>query len=311
MRSSSNHPIVVLALALALAVATTLFAPGARGQVSTKHFAFESIECDGVVAQQLSQTAERLLREVSGTLGVIDMPQKRILVRIFGGKEAFQKALGGTAQGEWAAGIAMPRASLILLRIDHRTRFDIGDVFKHEISHVVLGRAVGHRPLPYWFLEGIAVHQAGERLLTAWQRSSDATLGDDLIPFEHLTNGFPRDGRRADLAYAQSTAFLAYLIRTGGWGGIRMTIQRVREGATFRRAFERSFGRTVGDAETAWREELSRSASWIPLLTNTTVLWTLSAVIFLWAWWAVRARNRRRLRAMAEHPEDDDDDEFA
>ena len=291
----------------AQAVAVLLAIAPAGSELHTDYFRFETRGGDDAMARALARDADDVLKEVSATLGIDRRSQPPIHVVVVHGQEAFAQALAGAGgMAEWAAGVAAPRAGRIVLRVDAQTRFEIRDVLRHEMSHVVLGRATGFRPLPLWLVEGVAVHQAGERLRERWEKTLTASLAGDLPWMSSLAASFPEGVSRIDLAYAQSTAFVGYLIQRWGWASIRTLLVTVREGVPFPVAFERTYGSPLTDVELAWRTRVEDEASWIPVLTREPLLWILVTFLFLAAFVQVRRRNRRRL-TVAPSP----DDEFA
>ncbi len=276
----------------------------------TDHFTFLAAPERQALATELAATAEKVLGDVARQLGVADDEQEPILVRVLENDAALERAMPNSKVTDWAAGVAFPRASLVLLKGDNATRFNIHDVFRHEISHIILARAVDHAHMPMWFIEGVAVHQAGERILDRWRQTASATLTDSVPLLVTLEPGFPSDATRVDLAYAQSTSFLTYLIDEKGWSGVRRVISRMRKGLDFHTAFAEVYAGSVPQVEGQWLRALDKSASWIPLLTDVNLLWFLTGILFLVAWLVVRRRNQRRMKAMGEsYP--DADDEFA
>ena len=152
------------------------------------------------------------------------------------------------------------------------------------------------------------MHQAGERLQERWAKASTATLTDSLVPLSEYDESFPRDGTRADLAYAESTAFVGHLLKRYGWRGIRAVISRVRVGTPFNSAFESIYGAEVAEVETHWRNALSTNASWVRIFGDSTFLWGASSILFIFAWWVQRRRTKAPLVAMGL---DEMEDEFA
>ena len=292
--------------ALALVFACTW--ANASELVRTAHFQFTTADGKAAIAHELSAGAEVMLRQVSAALGVEPAGMPRISVDIHHGSESFLAEIGHNKAIEWAAGIAWPAKRKILLRIDAQTRFTIHDIFRHEVSHVMLHRAIGGNHVPRWFHEGIAVHQAGEQILQRWRRTAEASLSDGLIPFAALENGFPANGLRADLAYAQSTAYVGFLLEQHGWGAMRVILRRIHEGMGFGGAIRTVFGKNLRQIELEWRAALDRRASWVPFLTGTGILWVAISTLFLLSW----AINRRRVRARLSTMDDPNwDDEFA
>jgi hypothetical protein len=124
----------------------------------------------------------------------------------------------------------------------------------HEANHVIQGAALG-RPGTSFLNEGLAsavlserFHSFGKTFLYAWTNTQSsrlpplAGLADDA-----KWNGFPQD-----VAYNASGSFLAYLLDTSG-------AERLRQlyyvpSADFGRRFLEIYGRSLDDAERAWKE---------------------------------------------------------
>ena len=297
------HRLILVVLVSAACV------PSARANVvRTEYFTIEPQDGLEAMAKELARRADRIHRTVAAQLGTLDTQAPLIHVKLLRGQDALAQELNGASIAEWAAGVAFPKRGLILLRIDAQTQIDHLDVFQHEVSHIALSRAVRHAHLPHWFVEGVAVHQAGERLVERWSKAANATLTDSLVPLEMYSSSFPRDGTRANLAYAESTAFVAYLLKRLGWRGIRATVQRVATGEPFPTAFAAIYGAPVARIEQRWHSELASSASWLRLFGDSSLMWTLASLLFLVSWWVQRRKNQRRLKLM-DH--DEDEDEFA
>ena len=278
--------------------------------VRTAHFIFITDEPGHVIANELKAHAERDLAAIAATLGIRSEHQAPIEVRILRGSDRFQDAAPGPhPPAEWTAGLALPHRSLILLKVDAQTRFSIHDIFRHEVSHVILHRAAGGNRLPLWFVEGIAVNQAGERLRERWAQTVESMLGDGPMPLAALRDGFPSGTRQIENAYAQSSAFVRFLIRRWGWSLLRYVIKEVRQGNPFDLTLERVTGKTMLQLEDAWLQEMEREASWLPLLTGEPLMWVLISLLFVASFFIHRTRQKAQMEAMDDGPQDDD--EFA
>ncbi|MCS6799359.1 MAG: hypothetical protein NZ898_12685, partial [Myxococcota bacterium] len=94
----------------------------------------------------------------------------------------------------YAIGVAYPRHSLVLVSLTAPRSGRVGEatsVLVHELSHVALHRASGGAPLPRWFVEGVAIHQAGEASLSRTRLLWGATVAGRLLPLEELERRFP------------------------------------------------------------------------------------------------------------------------
>ena len=304
----------VLVSLISLLLLVSGLAGAAPVRVTTKHFSFVVEESRVAMANELAADADSVLREVCGQLGVLPAePTDKsavmapMQVRIVHSEAEFIEAMPNHRNIEWAAGVAFPNYGIIVLRIDQNTRFEIHDVFRHEMSHVVLGRATKQAEVPMWFVEGLAVHQAGEKIRERWQKAADATLTESLPPLSTLTDGFPADGASADFAYAQSTAFMSHLLANGGWSGMRALIAKLAAGQAFDAAVAATWGQPLPQIEADFRETIAKSASWLPIIFGSSVLTAVAGLLFLGLAWRRRSQTRRRLSKMG----DPLDDEFA
>ncbi len=299
---------------LVLAALFVVFAGAALAAptvVRTPRIAF-AVHPDRVaMANELAKDAETVLAEVERQLGAspperpADAPPE-VSVRIVHTEAEFLEAMPNNRTIEWAAGVAFPELGLVVLRINANTRAGIHDVFRHELSHIVLGRTTGHRDLPLWFIEGVAVHQAGERLAERWQRAADATLTESLPLLDTVRDRFPADGTGADFAYAHSTAFVGHLLsRHGSWTGVRTLVAKVRGGLPFEAAFEAAYGHPRAALEAEFREVVARSASWLPVLFGGGLFMAVLVSLVAGALIFRRREARRRIAAMADPIQDE------
>jgi hypothetical protein len=173
---------------------------------------------------------------------------------------------------------------------------DLGELMRHELSHVALADAIGGRHVPRWFNEGLAIRQSGElpwaRLKTLW----DASLSRTLVPLKDLDTSFPSDGYEVNVAYAESADFVSFLMRDADRARFGSLVQRAGAGASFDRALEDAYGTDVRKLEFQWREEVSRRFGIVPMLTGGGVVWVVILGLTAVAW----TKRRRRAKAKLE-----------
>lgn len=283
-----------------------------QSRIRTGHLSYTVQSSRVAIASELAAIGETTLGEVARQLGVGNADNTPdifapITVRIAHTEDEFVEAMPNQQNIEWAAGVAFPAHGIIVLRINAQTRFTVSDVFRHELSHIVLARATRGADLPLWFIEGVAVHQAGEQVRERWQKAADATLTESLPAMVTLAEGFPSDGVTTDFAYAQSTAFVGYLLQKAGWAGIRMVVAHVRDGKSFAAAVEASYGSSVAELEAGFREQVAKSASWLPIILGSGVLTAAAGIVFI----VLGYRKRKRTTARLHSRQDPLDDEFA
>ena len=206
---------------------------------------------------------------------------------------------GGDGHVDWASGIAHTRRAMIILRSDRGGLLDLADTFAHEVSHMALKHGVGHRFLPRWFVEGVAIHQAGEEVVERVRSVSQAALTRSLIPIDDLAFSFPDSGGGVHLAYAESVLFLRWLLAERSDGHVAV-IARVAAGEKFRDVFPEIFGDRPSALWESWRDSIRERASWLSLVTDSGIFWVLATLIFILAYWRRRKQFRARLAQMEE-----------
>jgi len=126
-------------------------------------------------------------------------------------------------------------------------------LLSHEANHVILINCLG-RPGTSFVSEGLATTVQSERysygrtFLYAWTKNNVAQIP----PLAGLVD----DGKWSDfneqVAYKASASFLAYLLETAGASSLRQ-IYYVPS-SDFARRFQEIYGRSLEDAERAWKE---------------------------------------------------------
>lgn len=202
---------------------------------------------------------------------------------------------------EWArqvppstAGFAMGAASVVVLfpsRAPVYPHDTLEDVLHHEISHVLMTRAAGGRPLPRWFHEGVAM--AAER---NWRLEDQVRLFSELtaVPrtdLDAINALFLQSDAARTRAYTLAGAFVRDLLRHHGSSAPGGLLARVAEGASFERAFAEVIGQTLDDAEAAFWHRHRFWTTWAPFLTTQTALWM---IVTLLALYAIHRRRRQR-----------------
>jgi hypothetical protein len=205
----------------------------------------------------------------------------------------------GAPPPAYAAAVAYPALRFVMLALKAPVTWeapDLGELMRHELSHVALAEAVGDRHVPRWFNEGLAIRQSGElpwaRLKTLW----DASLSRTLIPLKDLDTSFPSESYQVNVAYAESADFVSFLMRDTDRARFGSLVQRVGAGASFDRALEDAYGTDVRKLEFQWREEVSHRFGVVPMLTGGGVVWLLIIGLAAAAW----VKRRRRARAKLE-----------
>ena len=156
--------------------------------------------------QPLISEANEAREELSARLGQRVLDRVVVYVARTPGEMA-SLAPEGAPYPKYADGVAYADLGLVLLTLAPdrpSSRHDLGEIFRHELSHLALADALGESRVPRWFNEGFAVFASGEssfpRLRTLWL----ATLGDNLFKLSDMQRSFPADADPASIAYAQA-----------------------------------------------------------------------------------------------------------
>lgn len=243
--------------------------------------------------EELSEQATSVWLELEDDLGV-DVPDA-LEVRVARGPEEMRE-LAPTLRPppNYASGVAYTDLGLIILTLTAPETWEtpnLEDVFAHELSHIALRRAVQGRPLPRWFVEGLAIHQSGERSVARFQTLYNGALSHSLIPLERLSGAFSERSHEVSLAYAQSGDIVEYLRSADDRHPqrFRSLIYELSQGETFEDALLEAYSVTPFALETEWKSAVEEQMSSIPTLVGGSTFWVLASLLVLWAF-----RKRRR-----------------
>ena len=201
------------------------------------------------------ESAHDRLRDLLG----VD-PRRHILVTIYD-PAVFDAEFAGLAAFP-AAGFY---AGSIRVRGDVRLTPELARVLHHEYVHAALDAAAPSLALPAIVNEGLAEWFARRALgLPALapaelQVLAAAARGDAWIPFDALlVQSFARfDPRAAALAYLESQAFVAHLVRRHGERSLLQFWRGLTRSGDLDRALARTFGRDLTQIEAELRSDLS------------------------------------------------------
>jgi hypothetical protein len=251
--------------------------------------------------QPLIAQAEAVKHELSERLGFPALSEVRVVIaRTPGEMETF--APSGAPYPQYAAGVAYSEIGLVLLTltpVHPGSDQDLGEVFRHELSHVALNDALNGRPVPRWFNEGFAIFASGESAFKRMHTLMMSTIGGSLLPLHDLERSFPDDETKALVAYAEAQDVVRFLIRREDVHRFRALISELRDGKSFEQAVLDAYGEELSTLEFEWREDASRRYTiWIFLLSGSLV-WVVALGVFVWAWRRRKRRDRLVLQRWA------------
>jgi hypothetical protein len=247
---------------------------------------------------KMARETQALLDESSGRiareLGLESIAAIRVIIA--SDMKAFELLHGG-AIPEWGIAFADVKSQVLGINVDLvvRNPRDFSTVVRHELSHLLLAQRVGGVPLPTWFMEGLALMQAGE-----WSLSDEwafmTTAGRKDLPYlEELRGPFPRSANRAALAYGMSY-FAVRKLLDGRPGSLITLTAFIRDTGDFESGFESAFGQTAYDFAGKLYVEIDRRYKTAGTILNAAPYWTGAALAFVAVYLVKRARSRRKLR---------------
>ncbi|MCK9461108.1 MAG: hypothetical protein M0R80_15860 [Proteobacteria bacterium] len=206
----------------------------------------------------------------------------------------------GAAPPPWSVAVAYPDSRLVVLALRRRDgspveRLDVE--LEHELSHIALRDALHGARVPRWLSEGIAVQQSERSSMARRGSLLIASLGGNVATLAAI-HDYPSGAAAVELSYAQAADFVGFLLREGGWHGIRVVLNRLRHGDDLDEAFETAFGRTPDELDALWRARLSDGSDWVVVATGSSALWGAATLLFALAYVRSRQRRRRRLEEM-------------
>ena len=201
---------------------------------------------------------------------------------------------------DWVAGYAVATRDLMVLfptRTPSYPNDSLESVLRHEIAHVLVGRAARGRPLPRWFDEGLAITVERPWGLNDRTRLVWTLFVDGQMSFATLNRQFDQDRVAAERAYALSGALVRRLIHDYGAAAPAEILSMVAVGRSFDAALRLSTGQSLRSLELEFMMSQSVVERWLPLLTSGYTLWSGVTLLALLAFgvhrWKRKARRRR------------------
>jgi hypothetical protein len=256
----------------------------------SQHFVFYAGPGGQKAAAYLAQSADTIMENMAGSLGLqVGAAIDVYLVPEF---EEFYRARPDAGRlPSWAAGAAYPEKNLIVLLLNRGA--DLDKTFLHETHHMLLGQAFrGSERVPRWLDEGLAMIWADEWSLSRLNTMTMAVLSGKLLPMDELAEHFPSDLRAAETAYCQSFYFIAFLKGEFGDTAFRRFFLEYIKRKDFTGALHLAYQMDWPGLEKLWLKHTALRFSWIPLITSTSTLWFLAALLFI----AGYIRKKRKAR---------------
>jgi hypothetical protein len=216
-------------------------------------------------------------------------------------RQVFDSLLGGRVP-EWSGGVAVPDLSLLVIPGYQGSLTRPGEaarVLRHEWAHLGLHQYLDGLRVPRWFSEGYAEWAAGWTPVEAWRlRLLLASGGAPAL--DSLALRWPSGSREARSAYLLSATVLEYLVDASGERGIRVLLERWREGGSFERALRSTYGLTSGQLEEDWREWVEGRYGWLYVLSHSAVFWAFLSLLLIVMVFIRRRERQQRMEELAD-----------
>lgn len=198
------------------------------------------------------QTAERAQQDVGEALGAKwGAPVLLTLIPVDEWMEFVHGRYGYYSQRTEAHKICLPPASVRDLTTFRRAA-------RHEFAHAALRDVARH--VPRWLDEGLAVVLEGGSTADETRRYRIHRGRGRRLTLEGLEGSFTSyhldlGSLDAAICYAGAGAFAARMLRIGGWYAVRAFLHGLRAGDRVDKAYRRSFGESLREAERRWQDE--------------------------------------------------------
>ncbi len=245
-----------------------------------------------VGSDAVGELAEELGVPIGGTIHVVLAPTQ----------QAFYDVQPGGVP-EWADGTAWPSLGQIYLRRPRIRDSDrpLEQVLRHEIVHILLGRAFAPEHPPTWLQEGTATLLSGEYGPDMGERFVQSVGAGYAPSLDALSDGFPSHSGRASIAYAESADFMAYMRATYGEDAIPQMVRSGAAGESMASAVRTVSGEFMPEVERDWLRRFNRpTLNWVTMLSNWEAWWAMLAGVSVVGLVLARRRSVKRMRDMAD-----------
>jgi hypothetical protein len=269
----------------------------------SEHFTVHYQQPDAKLARFLLNEAEELRIEFSNDIPVVRVPP--VSIYLASTWRDYQALHEGATVPAWSVGTADSRTGRIVLlapRAVTNGSTDIAKVLHHEYGHLIVRAVLGVHDAPRWFEEGLVMLHSRQWSLFMTYTLARAVVTDRLLPMARLHYGFPAARPDAELAYAQSFSFVAFIKASFGPNALPRILGGLGQGLSLDASLRVATGSGLSDLERRWRKHLRKRYTWISVAGSFFSLWFLASLLFIIGYW----RKRKRTRAILRRWEDEE-----
>lgn len=288
-----HHTLTILLASIFFILATPFWAVAWEGLAeSSEHFTIFYHQEDAPSALNLLALAEGEYHRVTEIIG--HHPDTALQIYLASDPREFRLLTLGRIP-EWGIGAAVPhRGRIVLISPRHsKDRVDLHQILAHELSHVILGQALGDARAPRWLDEGLAMYVSHEWKLGQSILVARVLLFDSLIPLDEIEalNSFSQS--KAHLAYTESFLAVAFILDRYGEASLIHMIRELARHGDLDLAMRASLGVTLREFYLAWRNYVTKRFHWASAVSNPFVLWLLILSLFVVAFILKRKHTRK------------------
>ena len=208
----------------------------------------------------------------------------------------------------WISGFAVAASGLVVIfpaRSPSYPDDSLEDVLRHEVAHVLIGRASGGRSIPRWFNEGLAMAAERDRLFQDQTQLLYQLVTGSRTSLDELDRLFAGGQSDQTRAYALAGALVHDVRQRHGPAACAEILMRIAYGTPFDAAFAEVTGLTPYKAESEFWQRQRIWTTWVPIVASSTTLWLAVTLLAILAIYRRRRRNREIERRWATEEEDD------
>jgi len=261
---------------------------------------------DADIADLVLQSIKKHFDRTADMVGYSGPP---IANMIISGSEEEYNQFTGNLMPEWSQGSTDYEKSRIVLKSPSFTGVRVSALRRtviHELTHFLIGAVAPPSTIPRWFNEGTAMYLGGEESFRSKINISAAIHTKSLIPLNEIEFVMTFSSDRANLAYAESRAALAYLIEINEEKSIKSILAELYLNKSFDSAFTEVTGMDLIDFEIKFRSKIRERYRYYFLAAVGDYIWVLIPGLFMLAYLAVKIRNIQTIRRWRDEEEQDE-----
>jgi hypothetical protein len=271
--------------------------------ISTALFADESVLTQKNIQITCPTGREQLARFTLNTIQnlkpqlhqMFGASSKNIQIVIVDRQADFQR-YAGMHLPQWTAAVTISPRNIIILKSPNLTNSTLRQYrvsVRHECIHLYQGF---HTPLhitPTWYNEGLATYFTDPYNVQSRIILSRAIINDSLIPLRQLSDFLKYNHIQAELAYAESSALIEFLVVVFGEPIIRSLTDDIKTTRDFENSLYRLTDIEPGTLEFHWKKYISHRYRWIFLMDIHYLIWLIIPLLVLIAFFMKKHRNKK------------------